>query len=58
MEIIMENMWADFNDFSLVMLAMRYGIVDEIEFDARGLMNREHLENRLTEIEHEIAFGE
>lgn len=54
----MENMWADFNDFSLVMLAMRYGIVDEIEFDARGLMNREHLENRLTEIEHEIAFGE
>lgn len=54
----MENMWTDFNDYSLVMLALRYGIADELEFDGRGLLNREHVEHVLTKVEHEMAFGE
>lgn len=54
----METMWADFNDFSLVMLAMRYGIADELQFDTRGLLNREHIEKLLTETELKMAFGE
>ena len=54
----MQNMWADFNDFSLVMLALRYGIADELEFDGVGLLNREHVEKILTKVELEMAFGE
>ena len=54
----MKNMWEDFSDFTLVMLALRYGIADELEFDNRGLLNREHVERVLTDVEHEFAFGE
>lgn len=54
----MKNMWADFSDFSLVMLAMRYGIADKVEFDARGLLNREQVEELLSDFELEMAFGD
>jgi hypothetical protein len=55
---VMKNMWADFSDFSLVMLAMRYGIADKVEFDARGLLNREQVEELLSDFELEMAFGD
>lgn len=56
----MRDMWKEFNDYSLVMLALRYGIEEELEFDGdgRGLLNREHVERVLTKVEHEMAFGE
>ena len=54
----MDDMWKDFSDYSLVMLALRYGIADELEFDRRGLLNREHVERVLSKVEHEMAFGE
>jgi len=52
----MESMWSDFS--ALVMLALRYGIADELEFDGLGLLNREHVERVLTDVEHDMAFGE
>lgn len=51
-------MWTDFDDKTLVLLALQYGLADEIEIDARGLLNRSHVERVLTDVEFEMAFGE
>jgi hypothetical protein len=53
------RMWKDFSDFELAELAGKYGIEDNLLFASDlSLINREEIENELTLIEHEFAFGE
>lgn len=54
----MKNMWEDFNDYTLVMLALRYGIAHQLDFNAQGLHNRDHVERELTKVELDMAFGD
>lgn len=55
----MDNMWKDFSDFELATLAGQYGLEDSLVFDCDlGLANREEIENLLTEVELDMAFGE
>lgn len=50
-------MWNDYSDFEIAQLAGDYGIADELEFnDKLELINRELIEDHLTQIEYEIAF--
>jgi len=61
MEIIMENMWAGFDDFELACLCADYGYEDELDFASVlpvKLANRAEVEALLTRHEFEIAFGE
>jgi uncharacterized protein YlaN (UPF0358 family) len=52
-------MWADFTDFELVVLAGKYGVSDEVVFsDDLRLVNRKEIENLLTLVEFEFAYGE
>lgn len=55
------TMWNDFSDFELAELCFTYGIQDDLElkFDNRfKLVNRTEIEELLTAIELEMAFGE
>jgi len=55
------TMWNDFSDFELAELCFTYGIQDDLElvFDSRfRLVNRSEIEELLTAIELEMAFGE
>lgn len=50
-------MWNDYSDFEIAQLAGDYGIADELVFnDKLELVNREIIEDHLTQIEYEIAF--
>ncbi len=51
-------MWKDFSDFELAEIAGRYGLQDELMFNADlSLANRQEIENLLTLEEYDIAFG-
>lgn len=55
----MENMWKDFSDFELAHLAGQCGLEDSLVFDYElGLANREEIEELLTVVELDMAFGE
>jgi len=50
-------MWNDYSDFEIAQLAGDYGIEDEIVFNDRlELVNRDVIEDHLTQIEYDIAF--
>ena len=50
-------MWNDYSDFEIAQLAGDYGIEDELVFNDRlELVNREVIEDHLTQIEYDIAF--
>lgn len=50
-------MWNDYSDFEIAQLAGDYGIADELVFNNKlELVNREIIEDHLTQIEYEIAF--
>ena len=52
-------MWTDFSDFEIAELAEQYKIADELVFTSNfSLLNRAEIEEQLTLIEHEFAFGE
>ena len=52
-----KQMWADYSDFEIAQLAGDYGIADELEFNERlELMNRDVIEDHITQIEYEVAF--
>lgn len=52
-----KEMWADYSDLELAQLAGDYGISDELEFNDRlELINREVIEDHITQIEFENAF--
>ncbi len=52
-------MWDEFSDFELAELVGRHGMADMIEFNEdMRLTNRARLEQYMTEIEHDLAFGE
>ena len=52
-------MWKDFSDFEIAELAGRYGLEDDLIFAGDlSLSNRDEIENLLTLVEHEFAFGE
>jgi hypothetical protein len=54
-----KNMWKDFSDFEIAELAGRYGLEDDLVFAGDlSLSNRDEIENLLTLVEHEFAFGE
>lgn len=54
-----DNMWNDFSDFELAEIAAQYHLQDELEFNYDlTLMNRERIEELLTKVEHDMAFGE
>lgn len=55
----MEKMWKDFTDFELAELAGQYGLEDSLVFAGDlSLANRDEIENLLTEVELDMAFGE
>ena len=55
----MENMWNDYTDFELAHLAGQYGLEDSLVFDCEmGLANRKEIEDLLTVVELDMAFGE
>lgn len=61
MEIIMQNMWKDFNDFELAELSFQYGLEDnlQLKFNERFvLVNRVEIEHLLTDAEMIAAFGD
>ena len=50
-------MWNDYSDFEIAQLAGDYGIEDELVFNDRlELVNRDVIEDHLTQIEYDIAF--
>jgi hypothetical protein len=52
-------MWDDFSDFELAQLVGSYGQADMIVFnESLQLANRGELEQFLTKLEFDIAFGE
>ena len=54
----MQDMWKDFSDFELTHLAGQYGLEDSLVFDYEmGLANREEIEELLTRVELDFAFG-
>lgn len=57
----MENQWNDFTDFELMCLCQDYGFEGSIEIESIfpvKLKNRKAVEELLTAIEFEMAFGE
>ena len=50
-------MWNDYSDFEIAQLAGDYGIEDELVFNDRlELVNRDVIEDHLTQIEYDIDF--
>lgn len=51
-------MWADFDDYSIILLAQQYGFAKDIELDDREclLMNRDEMEVLLTNYEMTQAY--
>jgi hypothetical protein len=59
--MIMQEMWKDFSDFEIAELAFQYGLGDNLElaFNERfQLVNRAQVEEMLTAVEMNTAFGE
>jgi hypothetical protein len=55
------DMWNEFSDFELAELAFNYGLGDNLSLtfsDRLQLVNRAEIEQLLTEVEHEIAYGD
>ena len=50
-------MWNDYDDFEIISLATLYGLEEELVVIGERLFNREEIENRLTEVEHDLAFN-
>ena len=57
----MEKMWDGFTDFELITLAYQYGLQEEVQTwiwnEDFTLFNRKELEELLTAVELESAFG-
>lgn len=55
----MDDMWKEYSDFELAHLAGQYGLEDSLVFAGDlSLANRDEIEQLLTTVELDMAFGE
>jgi hypothetical protein len=60
-EIVMNDMWKEFDDFELACLCADYGFEDRLQINQilpLVLSNRTEIEELLTAVELDMAFGE